>query len=186
MKRILIVILFSLVSSFSHAASENVYLMCQEIVTENQMPEWMSTKKDYEKGTYLTTSLAAIYIKKKSTKIEVFRPVEDGMWKDEGLNKKIFARTASGERKKLKAIIKDNTYTYKIVEVSGPFETIDRYKFIRDNANWSVKIKVLFKVTSKDNPTHIEWLAEGKCKIIDKKIFNIKRKKGINSQDFEF
>ena len=60
---------------------------------------------------------------------------------------------------------------------------IDRYSFTKTNNEWSVKIKKLFKVDFPDQKIHLEWLAEGKCKSIDKKTFKTKIKKGINEQD---
>lgn len=187
MRKLLLIIFISLISSNSFAAAEKVYLKCLETVSENQIPATEPLHGDYEAGTFLRASFAELDIKKTTAKIMVYLHVEDGAYRSEGYNKKLEALTKTGKGSKKKVIVDGNTYTYKLIDSAtfsnGSMEGINRYSFTKTNSEWSVKIKKLFKVDFPDQKMHLEWLAEGKCKSIDKKTFKTKIKKGINEQD---
>ena len=191
MRKLLLIIFLSLISSNSFAAAEKVYLKCKEIVSENQVTQesgltFYNYNQDmYSKGTFLTMSFAELNIKESGTKIMVYRPFQDGEARAEGYDQKIPSLTMEGKHgKKIKAIVKNNTYTYKNLGNFAPFEWIDRYKYIMTDNAWTVEIKKLFKVTNNNViESHMEWLAKGKCVLLDKKTFKTKIKKGINEQD---
>ena len=185
MKKILgITILLIFWNNLSHATTENIYLKCKEIVTKNQIPKTDSLYYGYKEGTILTLSFASIHIKDSSAKIAVYRPIEDGEGRHEGFNKKIPGLNDSGVPKKIKAIVKDNSYTYEFLQDEDVFKNIIRYEYTRNKNEWSLKLKNLLKYTGGDDSIHLEWLAKGECTLLDKKIFKEKIKKGINDQDF--
>ena len=178
-----ITILLIFWNNLSHATTENIYLKCKEIVTKNQIPQTDLLYDIYKEGTILTLSFASIHIKNSSAKIAVYRPVEEGESMNEGFNKKIPGLNASGVPKKIKAIVKDNSYSYEFLQ-DDVFKNVIRYEYVRNKNEWSLKLKNLFKYTGGDDSIHLEWLAKGECTLLDKKIFKEKIKKGINDQDF--
>ena len=191
MKKILSILIFILVTNVAYAASEKIYLKCNEFVTENQVTaesgedNYALNKGMYSKGTFLTISFAELVIKESGTKIMVYRSPFDGEGRVENYNKIIPSLTMEGKHgKKIKAIVKNNTYTYENSGTFDPFEWNDIYKYIKIDNIWTVEIKKLFKVTNNNViEAHMEWLAEGKCVLLDKKTFKIKIKKGINEED---
>ena len=88
---------------------------------------------------------------------------------------------------KKKAIVDGNTYTYEYID-SAKFadghsiDGIDRYSFTKTNNEWSVKIKKLFKVNFPDQKMHLEWLAEGKCNQLIRKLLKLKSKKVLTNK----
>ena len=67
MRKLLLIIFISLISSNSFAAAEKVYLKCLETVSENQIPATEPLHGDYEAGTFLRASFAELDIKKNNS-----------------------------------------------------------------------------------------------------------------------
>jgi len=75
MKKIIIVIILSLITNISYAATEKVYLKCKYIVTENRSTGSLSDIS--EVGKLGNIILTEILIGKKNTKISVYRAFPD-------------------------------------------------------------------------------------------------------------
>ena len=179
MKKIIIVIMFSLIANVSYAATEKVYLKCKYIVTENRSTG--SLADILEVGNFGHIILTEILIGKKNTKIAVYRPFPDFDSIDQSFNKKIEAAVT-----KRKAEVNGNSYT-ALHKASfdidgGKLDSIDRYVFTKTDNNWSLKMRNLTRTSTID----INFIAEGKCIVVDKKYYKNIIKKGPTSSDLEF
>ena len=179
MKKIIIVIMFSLIANVSYAATEKVYLKCKYIVTENRST---GRRADiFEVGNFGHIILTEILIGKKNTKISVYRPFPDFKWIDQSFNKKIEAAVT-----KRKAEVNGNSYTgsdiYSGTIDGSKVDNIDRFVFTKSNNDWSLKKRELYR----DGDIDINYIAEGKCIIVDKKYYKNIIKKGPTSSDLEF
>ena len=172
--------MFSLISNVSYAATEKVYLKCKYIVTENRSTGRLADI--FEVGNFGHIILTEILIGKKNTKITVYRPFPDFDSIDQSFNKKIEAAVT-----KRKAEVNGNSYTalHKMsvnTTDGGKWDTIDRYVFTKSNNDWSLKMRNLYR----DGDIDINYIAEGKCIIVDKKYYKNIIKKGPTSSDLEF
>ena len=172
--------MFSLIANVSYAATEKVYLKCKYIVTENRSTG--SLADIFEVGNFGHIILTEILIGKKNTKIAVYRPFPDFDSIDQSFNKKIEAAVT-----KRKAEVNGNSYTalHKMsvnTTDGGKWDTIDRYVFTKLDNEWSVKRRNLFR----NDDIDINYIAEGKCIIVDKKYYKNIIKKGPTSSDLEF
>ena len=171
--------MFSLIANVSYAATEKVYLKCKYIVTENRSTG--SLADIFEVGNFGHIILTEILIGKKNTKIAVYRPFPDFDSIDQSFNKKIEAAVT-----KRKAEVNGNSYTgsdiYSGTIDGSKFDIIDRYVFTKTDNNWSLKMRNLFRHTTVDT----NYIAEGKCIIVDKKYYKNIIKKGPTSSDLEF
>jgi len=182
MKKIIIIILLSLTSNISYAASEKIYLKCEKTVTKNKTSD---ITQDYtSEGTFVQISLSEIIIGSKSTKITVYQPFPDLKDYEASFNKKIESPTIT----KRKASIKDNSYTvedgFSGKDQGSQVDIIDRYTFINKDNNWSVKYRHLMR----DEKSGLDrnYIAEGKCVFVDKKYYKNVIKKGPSQADYNF
>jgi len=179
MKKIIIVIMFSLITNISYAASEKVYLKCKYIVTENRSTGSLSDISEVGKFGHIV--LTEILIGKKNTKISVYKPFPDFDDKEQSFNKKIGSIIT-----KTKAEVNGNSYTVSRKnsrKIDGSkIDTIFRYVFTKSNNDWSLKKRELYR----DGDIDINYIAEGKCIVVDKKYYKNIIKKGPTSSDLEF
>jgi len=182
MKKIIIIILFSLITNISYAASEKIYLKCEKVITKNKSTGL--TKDNMNEGTFVQIALSEIIIGSKSTKITVYQPFPDRQDYEASFNKKIEAPAIT----KRKASIKDNSYTVKEgfsgKNEGSQLDIIDRYTFINKNNNWSVQYRHLLR-DEKSGLDH-NYIAEGKCVFVDKKYYKNLIKKGPSKADYNF
>ena len=179
MKKIIIVIMFSLITNVSYAATEKVYLKCKYIVTENRSTGILAD--GFAVGNFGHIILTEILIGKKNTKISVHRAFPDFDDKELSFNKKIDAAVT-----KRKAEVNGNSYTaskkdsYNLPE--GKTDIIGRFTFTKSNNKWSLKMRNLYR----SGDININYIAEGKCIVVDKKYYKNIIKKGPTSSDLEF
>ena len=179
MKKIIIVIMFSLIANVSYAATEKVYLKCKYIVTENRSTGILAD--GFAVGNFGHIILTEILIGKKNTKITVYRPFPDFHSIDQSFNQKVEASVS-----KRKAEVNGNSYTgsdiYSGTIDGSKLDMIDRYVFTKSNNDWSLKMRNLYR----DGDIDINYIAEGKCIVVDKKYYKNIIKKGPTSSDLEF
>lgn len=182
MKKILILIILSLITNTSYAASVKTYLKCQYFVTKNKSTGF------YEgltmEGLFATISLAEIISSSKSTKIKVYTPAIGFVaWKD-SLNKKIKYPVIPMK----KAKVEDNTYiveeTASGTEQGSKLDFIDRFTFINKDNVWSSKYRSLMR-SSKDGIDK-NFISEGECVLVDKKYIKRIIKNGPTKDDYDF
>ena len=173
MKNIIIILLLSLISNISYAASEKIYLKCEKIITKNKTTGIV--KDNMSEGTFVQIALSEIIIGSKSTKITVYQPFPDRQEYESSFNKKI--REVITKRK---ATIKDNSYTVKEgfsgKDEGSQLDMIERFTFINKNNNWSIQYRHLIR----DEKSGLDnnYIAEGKCVFVDKKYYKNLIKKG--------
>ena len=183
MKKILIVIILSLITNISYAASVKTYLKCQYFVTQNKSTDDFHEGYTTE-GQFVQISLAEIISSSKSTKIRVHMSYKNFLeWKD-SLNKKIDSPIVPMK----KAKVKDNIYTVEetfsgVIEGSK-LDVIDRFTFINKDNVWSSKYRSLYRdsVLKLD----VNFIAEGECVLVDKKYIKNIIKNGPTKKDYDF
>ena len=183
MKKILFIIIITLFTNFSYAASVKTYLKCEYFVTKNK------SKGDFfsaltAEGQFVQISLAEIISSSKSTKIKVYMPQPDFLqWKD-SLNKKIKSPVIPMK----KAEVKDNNYTVEEKfsgKVKGSqIDIIDRFTFINKDNTWTSKYRVLMRDAK--NKIDMNYIAEGECVLVEKKYIKNITKNGPTKKDYDF
>ena len=89
MKKIFLVIFFTLFFSVSHAASEKIYLKCKKFVTENSSEGFF--EKEMAEGKFGQIIITEIIINKKTVKMTVYEPFPDFGSRNDSVGKKITA-----------------------------------------------------------------------------------------------
>ena len=182
MKKIIFVIYLCLITNASYAATEKVYLKCKKIVTQNKSTGNLADI--FEVGNFGQIVLSEILISSKSSKITVYEPFPDFESYKDSFNKKIEGPAVT----KQKAKIKDNSYsgadTFNQTSNGKKLQIINRYTFTIDNNNWSLKNRHL--LLDEAQGININYIAEGKCVLVDKKYYKNFIKKGPSEADYNF
>jgi len=182
MKKILIVIILSLITNISYAASVKTYLKCQYFVTQNKSTGFFENYTTV--GLFAQISFAEIISSSKSTKIKVYVPdIGFTAWKD-NLNKKIKYPVIPMK----KAKVKDNIYTveeaFSGTEQGSKLDIIDRFTFINKDNVWSSKYRSMARSSKEDLDKN--YIAEGECVLVDKKYIKNIIKNGPTIKDYDF
>jgi len=186
MKKILTLIIFTLITNVSYAASEKVYLKCKKIVSENKSTGIFKDK--IKEGTFAQIVLTEIIIAKKSSKITVYEPFPDFDNYKDSFNNKITHPIIP----KQKALVNYKTPVNKsysgYVKFSGKEEgkkvdILSMYIFIKDADSWSFLGEDLMK---EEDGMDIDYSSEGKCLITDKKYYKNILKNGPTQTDYNF
>ena len=182
MKRIIFVIFLCLITNASYAVTEKVYLKCKKVVTQNKSTGILADI--FEVGNFGQIVLSEILISSKSSKITVYEPFPDFDSYKDSFNKKIEGPAVT----KQKAKIKDNSYsgadTFNQTSNGKKLQIITRYTFTIDNNNWSLKNRHL--LLDEAQGININYIAEGKCVLVDKKYYKNFIKKGPSEADYNF
>ena len=183
MKKIILIFFICLISTFSYAASEKVYLKCKKIVTENRstgkFEDWMA------KGKFGQIILTEIIIGNKSSKITISEPFPDFNFREESVGKKVTQVVT-----KRKAQVDGNSYTGEDMlddktKDGSTLSAINRYTFNKNGNTWSVKTRNLFRAKGPKDDINMNYTAEGNCEVIDKKNYKNIIKNGPTRDDLE-
>ena len=179
MKKIIIVIILSLITNISYAATEKVYLKCEKIVTINKSTTLVDR---YAEGNFSQIALAEILISKKNTKISVYEPFPGFEKYKESFNIKLDVVVP-----KRKAKITDNSYTvedgFSGTDDGKKLDIINRYIFTKNDNNWLLKGRVLLRA---EGGVDISYITEGKCILVNKKYYKNLLKNGPTQEDYNF
>ena len=182
MKKFCIVIVLSLITNISYAATEKVYLKCEKIITENKSTTLVDV---FAEGKFVQIVLTEIIIGNKSSKITVYEPFPDLDDYKESFNKKFLDMPAVAKQK---AKVTDNSYSV-VDKFSGKspegnkMNIIMRYTFTKDGDVWSLKNKNLLR---EEGGVDINYISAGKCVVVDKKYYKNILKKGPSEADYSF
>ena len=186
MKKIFTLIIFTLISNVSYAASEKVYLKCKKIVSENKSTGIFKDK--ITKGAFAQIVLTEIIIAKKSSKITVYEPFPDFDDYKDSFNNKITHPIIP----KQKALVSYKTpsnvnytgyFKFNGKEEGKKLDVLSMYIFRIDGDNWSFLGEDLMK---EEGGMDINYSSEGKCLITDKKYYKNILKNGPTQTDYNF